>query len=79
MKEALQLEVIARQAAEAKVQRLQKTASAMDGQLRLAHETVGRLQRDQQRARKEAQGGGDEPSSSMSNVLGAAARLAEGL
>ena len=50
MKEALQLEVIARQAAEAKAQRAVRQHSAVDSQLRIANETVNRLQREQQRA-----------------------------
>jgi phage-related tail protein len=46
MKEALQLEVIARQAAEAKAQRLHRQHAALDSQLRLASETAARLQRE---------------------------------
>lgn len=46
MREALQLEVIARQASEAKAQRLQRQHAALDSQLRIASETTQRLQRE---------------------------------
>lgn len=60
MREALELEVLARQAAEAKAQRLHRQQAALEAQLRLANETAQRLQREQRRASggPETQGGG---------------------
>ena len=68
MKEALQLEVIARQAAEAKAQRAVRQHAALDSQLRIANETVNRMQREQQRA-----AAGTAPPAAASARGGAAA------
>lgn len=46
MREALQLEVIARTEAEAKAHKLQRQHAALDSQLRIATETGARLQRE---------------------------------
>ena len=46
IKEALQLEVIAREAAEGKAQRLHRSHAALDSQLRIANESLARLMRE---------------------------------
>ena len=78
IKEALELEVIARQAAEARGQRLQRQAAALDSQLRLANETNARLERERGRARDagDAEQGG--ASANLASLVGAAARIGEG-
>ena len=50
LKKALELEVIARQAAEAKAARLQRSTAALDSQYRIASETASRLQRERRGA-----------------------------
>ena len=83
MKEALQLEVLARQQAEAKAQRATRQHQALDAQLRIANETAARLQREQQQTQRQLQrqsgGGGGRASSSSARSPGTpttAARLA---
>ena len=46
VKEALQLEVIAREAAEGKAQRLHRSHAVLDSQLRVANESLARLTRE---------------------------------
>jgi phage I-like protein len=56
LKEALRLEVLARQEAEAKAARLQRSTAALESQYRIASETAQRLQR--QHRGSSAAGGG---------------------
>ena len=79
IKEALQLEVIAREAAEGKAQRLHRSHAALDSQLRIANESLARLMRETRRgpaARAAADGqigGSRSPQSAGSRASDAAA------
>jgi hypothetical protein len=75
MKEALQLEVIERQAAEAKAQRAMRQLASLDSQCRIATETAARLQREQRTSMSHAAGGTRGAVASSSSSAAATVRV----